>query len=116
VVLSSHLLEQLARVCDHLVVISDGQLRLVGDLDQMLAEHHWVTAAPDQAVRLPNCVEVISCAEHERHSRLLVRSAEPLLNPALDVAPVTLDDVVLAYLESSKAGAAQLAAVAGGSR
>jgi ABC-2 type transport system ATP-binding protein len=116
VVLSSHLLEQLARVCDHLVVISGGRLRLVGELDQMLAEHHWVTAPPDQADRLPNSVEVISCAEHERHSRLLVRSAEPLLNPAFDVAPVTLDDVVLAYLESSKAGAARLAAVAGGSR
>ncbi|MDQ2750652.1 MAG: ABC transporter ATP-binding protein [Actinomycetota bacterium] len=116
VVLSSHLLEQLARVCDHLVVISDGRLRLVGELDQMLAEHHWVTATPDQANRLPDSVEVISAAEHERHARLLVRTSEPLLNPQLDVAAVTLDDVVLAYLESSKAAPGQLTALAGGGR
>ncbi|PZS26330.1 MAG: ABC transporter ATP-binding protein [Pseudonocardiales bacterium] len=116
VVLSSHLIEQLARVCDHLVVISDGHLRLVGELDQVLEEHRWVTGARGQADRLPSDVEVVSCTEHERHSRLLVRSAEPLLNPALDVAPATLDDVVLAYLESWKAAADLRVAVAGGTR
>ncbi|MEP7019754.1 MAG: ABC transporter ATP-binding protein [Pseudonocardiales bacterium] len=116
VVLSSHLIEQLARVCDHLVVISDGQLRLAGELDQVLQEHRWVTGPPDQASRLPSGVEVISFAEHQRHSRLLVRSTEPLLNPALDIAAVTLDDVVLGYLESSKAAADLRVALVGGVR
>ena len=45
VVLSSHLIGELARVCDHLVVIRDGQVRLAGELDELLSEHHWVTGS-----------------------------------------------------------------------
>ena len=36
---------------------------------------------------------------HERHTRLLVRTSQPLLNPALTMEPVDLEELVLAYLE-----------------
>ncbi|HEY2042383.1 MAG TPA: ABC transporter ATP-binding protein [Jatrophihabitans sp.] len=99
VVLSSHLIGELARVCDHLVVIRDGQLRLNGELDQLLAEHQWVAGAPEHTTRLPADVEVLTESHHERHDRLLVRTRRPLLNPALTVSPVDLEELVLAYLE-----------------
>jgi ABC-2 type transport system ATP-binding protein len=99
VVLSSHLVGELARVCDHLVVIRDGQLRLAGELDRLLGEHHWVTGSPQDTKRMPTGVEVLNESHHERHSRLLVRTTEPLLNPALTVSPVDLEELVLAYLE-----------------
>jgi len=99
VVLSSHLIGELARVCDHLVVIRDGQVRLAGELDQLLSEHHWVAGSPEDTARTPSGVEVLNESRHERHNRLLVRTQQPLLNPALTVSPVDLEELVLAYLE-----------------
>lgn len=98
-VLSSHLIGELARVCDHLVVIRDGQLRLAGELDELLAEHYWVTGPPDAAARIPAGVEVLTRSAHERHTTLLLRTRDPLLNPALTTSPVDLEALVLAYLE-----------------
>ena len=103
VMLSSHLLGDLARVCDHLIVISAGEVRLAGDLDQLLAEHHWVSGASEQTSRLPGGVEVLAEYRHERHTRLLIRTSQRLLNPALTTEPVDLEELVLAYLEHSVA-------------
>ncbi len=99
VVLSSHLIGELARVCDHVVVIRDGQLRLAGELDELLGEHHWVAGSPDATARMPAGVEVLSRSPHERHTTLLVRTRQPLLNPALTMSPVDLEGLVLSYLE-----------------
>lgn len=99
IVLSSHLVGELARVCDHLVVIRDGSLRLAGELDEVLSEHHWISASSEDIQRMRSRVEVLTESRHERHIRLLIRTKEPLLNPALSVSPATLEDVVLAYLE-----------------
>ncbi len=99
VVLSSHLIGELARLCDHLVVICDGRVRLAGELDELLAEHCWVTGSPDAVARIPAGTEVLTRSAHERHATLLVRTREPLLNPALTTSPVDLEALVLAYLE-----------------
>ena len=79
VVLSSHLVGELARFCDHLIVIRDGRLRLAGDLDQLVGEHLWGRHA-DQTDRLPRGVEVLG-QRHQRHTKLLVRSRESLPIP-----------------------------------
>jgi ABC-2 type transport system ATP-binding protein len=99
VVLSSHLIGELARVCDHLVVIRDGQVRLAGEIDEIVAEHHWVAGSPEDTERMPTGVEVLSRSPHERHTTLLVRTRDRLLNPALTVSPVDMEELVLAYLE-----------------
>ncbi len=99
VMMSSHLVGELARVCDHLVVIRDGRLRLAGELDELLAEHLWVAGSQEDTARLPAGVEVLSSSPHERHTTLLVRTSEALLNPALTISPVDLEALVLAYLD-----------------
>jgi ABC-2 type transport system ATP-binding protein len=112
VILSSHLIGELARVCDHLAVIRDGRLSLSGELDDLLAEHRWVAGPADELAHLPAGVEVITDTRHERHSRLLVRSAGPLLNPNLTQSPVDLEELVLAYLEAVPAAAARIGGAA----
>ena len=99
VVMSSHLIGELARVCDHLVVLRDGRLCLAGELDQLRSEHHWVAGPAEQTTRLPAGAQVLSQSRHERHRRLLVRTTEPLFNPELTVDPVDIEELVLAYLE-----------------
>lgn len=99
VLLSSHLISELARVCDHLVVIRDGRLGIAGEIDELLAEHHRIAGLRDDTARMPADVEVLSRSLHERHATLLIRSRQPLLNPALSASPVDLEELVLAYLE-----------------
>ena len=100
VMLSSHLIGELARVCDHLVVIRSGRLCLAGEIDGLLAEHHVVAGARDDLARTPAGVTVLSRTVHERHTTMLIRSDQPLINPALTSRPVDLEELVLAYLES----------------
>jgi ABC-2 type transport system ATP-binding protein len=106
VVLSSHLVGELARVCDHLVVIRDGQVRLSGELDQLLSEHLRVAGPPEAMSHLPGGVEVLTESRHDRHTASLVRTSEPLLNPDLSVTGVDLEELVLAYLERPAPGLA----------
>jgi ABC-2 type transport system ATP-binding protein len=103
VVLSSHLIGELARVCDHLVVIRGGRLRLAGELDDLLSEHRRVVGPPEHTEHLPAGVEVLSRSTHQRHTTLLVRTRGPLLNPALTSSPIDLEELVLAYLETPTA-------------
>jgi ABC-2 type transport system ATP-binding protein len=99
VLLSSHLIGELARVCDHLVVLRDGRLRIAGEIDELLAEHQRVAGSREDTARLPAAVEVLTRSAHERHATLLIRTRQPLLNPALTSSPVDLEELVLAYLE-----------------
>ena len=99
VVLSSHLIGDLARVCDQLVVVRAGRLVLAGELDALLTVHHWVAGPRERTSRLSRAAQVISHTHHDRHSRLLVRSEQPLLDPELSVRAVDIEDLVLAYLD-----------------
>ena len=89
-------------------MIAEGRLRLVGDIDEVLEEHRWVVGSPIDAEHLPAAVEVVSRSDHDRHSRLLVRSSGPLFNPALTATTADLDDVVMAYLETASEPSARL--------
>jgi ABC-2 type transport system ATP-binding protein len=106
VMLSSHLISDLAHVCDFLIIVVNGRVRLVGDLDDLLAEHRWIVASSEAAGRLPSGFEIVMAYESERNRRLLVRSADPVLNPAFVTRPVELEDLVLGYLESGASAAA----------
>jgi ABC-2 type transport system ATP-binding protein len=99
VVLSSHLIGELARVCDHLLVIRDGRLRLGGEIDELLAEHQRIAGSHEATARLPAGIEVLTRSAHERHVSLLVRTQGALLSPAWTNSPVDLEELVLAYLE-----------------
>ena len=106
VVLSSHLIAELERVCDHLLVIRGGQLRLIGEVDAIRDEHRWVDGTPDRLTRLARGVRVISRSRQDRHVRLMVRTSTPLLDPELVLSPVSIEDLVLAYLDGPDLAAA----------
>ena len=84
IVMSSHLIGELARTCDFLVVIADGELRLAGDLDGLVAEHHWVAGSREDLSRLPAPVEIIVETRLDRHSRGARVDARAVVEPGLD--------------------------------
>jgi ABC-2 type transport system ATP-binding protein len=103
VVLSSHLVSDLERVCDHLIVLVASRVQLAGDLDTLLATHHRLTGARRDPAGLPADQHVISASHTERQTTVLVRTDGPIHDPAWTVGQLSLEDLVLAYMGQAAA-------------
>ncbi len=101
VVLSSHLLSDVERVCDHLIVLAAGSVRLEGAVDDLLATHRVLTGARLDSYSLPGTQTLVQETHTERQTTMLVRTAEPILDPRWLVTPIGLEDLVLAYMSTS---------------
>jgi ABC-2 type transport system ATP-binding protein len=102
VVLSSHLVADLERVCDYLVVLVASQVRVAGEVSDLLASHHRLSGPRRDPGTLPAGQEVITESHTDKQTNLLVRTDGPVLDPAWAVKPVSLEELVLAYM--SRAG------------
>jgi ABC-2 type transport system ATP-binding protein len=101
VVLSSHLVADLERVCDYLIVLVASRVRVAGEVDRLLAAHHLVTGPRRDPGALPGDWEVVSASHTDRQSTLLIRTDAPVHDPAWTVSQVSLEDVVLAYMSQA---------------
>jgi len=111
VVLSSHLVADLERVCDYLIVLVGSRVQVADDVDSLLGSHHRLTGARRDPATLPVDQTVIEASHTDRQSTLLVRTSEPIHDPAWTVDQVSLEDVVLAYMGQQATGRRGLAAV-----
>jgi ABC-2 type transport system ATP-binding protein len=98
VVLSSHLVSDVERSCDYLIVLVDSRVQLAGDMDELLATHHRLTGPRRDPGTLPADQHVISASHTDRQTTLLVRTASPIHDPAWSVSALGLEDIVLAYM------------------
>jgi ABC-2 type transport system ATP-binding protein len=101
VVLSSHLVADLERVCDYLVVLVSSRVQIAGEIDELLASHHRLSGPRHDLDRLPRSQTVVEARQTDRQSTLLVRCTEPILDPSWRVEPVHLEDLVLGYMGRS---------------
>jgi ABC-2 type transport system ATP-binding protein len=101
VILSSHLVADLERTCDYMVVLVASQVQIAGDVDHLLATHHLLTGARRDPDRLPADQHVIQASHTDRQTSLIVRTDAPIHDPAWTVSPVGLEDLVLAYMSRS---------------
>jgi ABC-2 type transport system ATP-binding protein len=101
VVLSSHLIADLDRVCDYLIVLIDARVRIAGEAEDLLATHHLLTGPRRDPATLPADWQVIQASHTARQSTLLVRAAATVHDPAWTVDPVGLEDLVLAYMSQA---------------
>ena len=102
VVLSSHLLAELERVADHLVLMSGGRVSLYGAVDDLLAVHRLVTTRSGPATNDP-LWEVIESSTAGAQTQQLVRlrSHQSLLAAEHDARPVGIEELAMAYLRTS---------------
>ncbi len=98
VLMSSHLIADLERTCDYLIVLVAGRVVLAGQVDDLLASHHLLTGPRRDPATLPADQQVITASHVGRQSSLLVRTDKPVHDPAWTVANVDIEDLVLAYL------------------
>ena len=98
VVLSSHLVADLQRVCDYLIVLVASRVQIAGEVSDLLDSHHRLSGPLRERRSLPASQQVITESHTDKQSNLLIRTDEPVLDPAWTVTPVSLDDLVLAYM------------------
>ncbi|MDP9221322.1 MAG: ABC transporter ATP-binding protein [Actinomycetota bacterium] len=104
VVLSSHLVADLERVCDYLLVLVAGRVALTGEVDALLASHHRLTGPRRDTTGMPANQSVIEASHADKQTTLLVHTEAPILDPRWTVTAVTLDDLVLAYMRQARDG------------
>src|ERR1700761_6435413 len=98
VILSSHLVSDLERVCDYLVVLAASRVQIAGDVDALIASHHRLIGPRRDPATLPSDQLVIQASHTDRQSTLIVRTTGPVLDPAWMVEQLSLEDLVLAYM------------------
>ncbi|NUR90159.1 MAG: ABC transporter ATP-binding protein, partial [Nonomuraea sp.] len=103
VVLSSHLVADLERTCDYLIVLVGSRVQVSGELERLLDTHHRLTGPRRDPDRLPADQHVVSARHTDRQSTFIVRTEAPILDPAWTVTRLTLEDLVLAYMDQTPA-------------
>ena len=103
VVMSSHLVNDLERVCDQLVVLVDSQVRVMGDVEELLATHHRLSGPRRDVETLPSDQHVVSAKHTDRQTTVLVRTEAPILDPVWTVGQLSLEDLVLEYMSNPTA-------------
>jgi ABC-2 type transport system ATP-binding protein len=104
VLFSSHLVSDLDRVCDHLILLAAAEVRLCGDIAGILGSHKVLTGPADQVPAVSHLHEVVNAAGDTRCARLLVRARGPVLDTAWQVRDPNLEEVVVAYMGRATAG------------
>ena len=100
VLFSSHVVAELERICDYLIVLSTGRVRLAGDIDELRQRHQIISGPagwPDKGGW-----QVISSSSTAGRTTALVRSdAAPLAGPGPEETAPTFDELVLGYLDDN---------------
>jgi ABC-2 type transport system ATP-binding protein len=104
VVLSSHLVADLERVCDYLIVLAASRVQVAGEVDALLASHHRLIGARRDPASLPDGQQVIEASHTDRQSTMIVHTRRPVLDPAWTVEQLSLEDLVLAYMSQAADG------------
>jgi ABC-2 type transport system ATP-binding protein len=100
VVLSSHLISDLERVCDYLIVLVSSRVRLAGQVDRVIADHHRIVCARRDPGALPAGLQTISATHTDRQSTFVVRTETPLPTGDWAAEPLSMEDLALAYMEN----------------
>jgi len=105
VLLSSHVLAELERVADYLIVLSQGRVQMVGEVDDLLAGHRILTGPTAEAATYAER-PVVHVRRGGTQAHLLVRAtADYPVPPGWESHPVGLEELALSYLREPGAAA-----------
>jgi len=100
VLFSSHVVAELERICDYLIVLRAGRVRLAGDIDELRQAHRIISGPAGWPGK--GGWQVVSSRSTAGRTTALVRSgAGPLTGPGLEETAPTFDELVLGYLDDS---------------
>lgn len=101
VLFSSHAVAELERICDYLIVLRGGRVRLEGDIDELRAGHRVVSGPmgwPDST----SAVVVTSTVVGGRTIALVRTGPSATAGPGFEQAQPTFDELTLGYLAGAE--------------
>ncbi|MDR3034400.1 MAG: ABC transporter ATP-binding protein [Kitasatospora sp.] len=98
VVLSSHLIVDMERIADHLILLAASRVQLCGDIDELLAEHQVLVGPRKPTTAIEKAHTVVQAVRTPRQTTLLVRGTAPVIDPDWETAEVGLEEMVLGYM------------------
>ncbi|HEX7084648.1 MAG TPA: ABC transporter ATP-binding protein [Gaiellaceae bacterium] len=98
VVIASHVVADIERVCDHIVLLSEGRVRLEGNVEELLASHLLLTGARRPLGTIRGVEEIVRERHSGRQSTLLVRTRGGVVDPTWSVDGIELEELLLAYM------------------
>ncbi len=105
VLLSSHVLAELERVADYLILLSRGRVQVAGEVDDLIASHRVLTGPAAEADRYTGR-PLVHARRADAQAHLLVRAtADDPVPPRWEAHPVGLEELAMAYLREPGAGA-----------
>ena len=117
VLVSSHLIADIERVCDHLILLAGSRVQLCGDVETVLAEHRFLVGPRKDTTAIARTHAIVLQDTTARQTTLLVRLNGPVIDPAWAVEEPNLEEIVLGYMsqddpaDGTGPGAARLSAV-----
>jgi ABC-2 type transport system ATP-binding protein len=105
VVLSSHLIADMERVTDHLILLAASRVQLCGDIEELLAEHQVLIGPRKATAAIEKTRTVVQAVRTPRQTTLLVRGTAPIIDPAWEAAEVGLEEMVIGYMGQDAAPA-----------
>jgi len=104
VVFSSHVVSELERIADYLVVLNAGRLQLAGEVEALIAGHRILTGAGGEMSLGSQRAAVVHASTAAAQAHLLVRMpAGDQVPRGWQSQPATLEDLVLGYLRDPAA-------------
>jgi ABC-2 type transport system ATP-binding protein len=107
VMLSSHVLADLEKICDFVIILSASRVQIAQDIDDLVATHRVLVGARLHPPRPPAAGNVVHASHSDRQTTLLVRDPAAILDPRWDVHQPSLEEIVVAYLKDPAAGQPQ---------
>jgi ABC-2 type transport system ATP-binding protein len=102
VLISSHIVADLERVCDYLILLSASRVQLAGDIEEIVQHHKLLVGPAREVSSVAHLHHIVQERRAERQTMLLVRTNGPVFDPSWEVRDVTLEQVILAYLDQGR--------------
>jgi ABC-2 type transport system ATP-binding protein len=107
ILLSSHIVADLERVCDRLVILASGRVELAGEIEQIVSTHRVLSGPRSDGGSVARVHSVIAESHTTRQTTLLVRANGHVYDSCWQVDEVALEEIVLGYLGRGRASEAQ---------
>lgn len=97
VIFSSHSISELEKVCDYLILIVGGEVKLCDSMENIIDSHRVIACAPGE-LDYRRDIEIIERKLGAQFATNLVRVKSLLSLDSFESQPTTLDSIVLSYL------------------
>jgi len=104
VLMATHAIDDVAAICDYLIILSKSRIVLSEELDYVLESHRFLSRGLDDGVDVPRGATVIQERRSTREITYLVRLAMPLERDGWRIERPSINDIVIGYLREGRPG------------